>query len=245
MLVAGFSSDIYLTPNFLPPSDFYPSSDFHLSSDLTFARHQTSARRPTFVGFLSDARLTPVTGLLPEDKLSSYFYLTLDSRKVTRLLPVFRLWLDLYPTLNLRTTPDFQPPSLANNDSSDLCRLQRTSNLIRSPTTVLLTYVTDNARISRQNQVGSSTNLIGDHLNSDFSKLIVELNVSEIQTPTTPNSTQSELKWVQIKDPKHVWKVRTIIWITKQFQNVTCLYSNRAARRDESNKPKIIKFRYQ
>ncbi|KAL0913289.1 hypothetical protein M5K25_016737 [Dendrobium thyrsiflorum] len=60
--------------------------------------------------------------------------------------------------------------------------------------------------------------------------------------PTTPNSTQSELKWVQIKDPKHVWKVRTIIWITKQFQNVTCLYSNRAARRDESNKPKIIKF---
>ncbi|KAL0907251.1 hypothetical protein M5K25_025809 [Dendrobium thyrsiflorum] len=63
--------------------------------------------------------------------------------------------------------------------------------------------------------------------------------------PTTPNSTQSELKWVQIKDPKHVWKVRTIIWITKQFQNVTCLYSNRAARRDESNKPKIIKFRYQ
>ncbi|KAL0909454.1 hypothetical protein M5K25_020326 [Dendrobium thyrsiflorum] len=37
--------------------------------------------------------------------------------------------------------------------------------------------------------------------------------------PTTPNSTQSELKWVQIKDPKHFWKVQTIIWITKQFQN--------------------------
>ncbi|KAL0926096.1 hypothetical protein M5K25_004482 [Dendrobium thyrsiflorum] len=108
----------------------------------------------------------------------------------------------------------------------------------------------------RHNAVGRSTNLEAKSswklhkLNRGPSKLRFQQTYSRTErlrntNPTTPNSTQSELKWVQIKDPKHVWKVRTIIWITKQFQNVTCLYSNRASRRDESNKPKIIKFRYQ
>ncbi|KAL0921573.1 hypothetical protein M5K25_008659 [Dendrobium thyrsiflorum] len=36
--------------------------------------------------------------------------------------------------------------------------------------------------------------------------------------PTTPNSAQSELKWVQIKDLKHLWKIQITIWITKRFQ---------------------------
>ncbi|KAL0913514.1 hypothetical protein M5K25_016979 [Dendrobium thyrsiflorum] len=34
--------------------------------------------------------------------------------------------------------------------------------------------------------------------------------------PTTPNSTQSEPKWVQIKDLKSIWKVQIINWMTKR-----------------------------
>ncbi|KAL0903657.1 hypothetical protein M5K25_028049 [Dendrobium thyrsiflorum] len=64
----------------------------------------------------------------------------------------------------------------------------------------------------------------------------------ENTNPMTPISTQSEPKWVQIEDRKRIWKAQTINWVTKRFPNVTCLYSNRAARQDKSKEPMIIEF---
>ncbi|KAL0913313.1 hypothetical protein M5K25_016764 [Dendrobium thyrsiflorum] len=68
--ISEISSDLCLSPDFRRNSARHRTS----SQRCSYARRQTSARRRTFVGLLPDAELpslislTPVAGLLPEDR---------------------------------------------------------------------------------------------------------------------------------------------------------------------------------
>ncbi|KAL0914216.1 hypothetical protein M5K25_017729 [Dendrobium thyrsiflorum] len=90
----------------------------------------------------------------------------------------------------------------------------------------------DRARISKQKSSWKLQKLNRRPFEIRFQQTYSRTERLGKTNPTTPNSTQSEPKWVQIKDPKRCWKVQTTIWITKQFPNVTAP----EARREEGNK---------